>query len=167
MKVLIALIVIAAIGYFVLAFIRKKPLEEGRGTLPVFYGKRPLTEIEQTLFHRLTTALPECIVLAQVQVSQIVGIKKGPAWQTWFNKISRKSVDYLVCLKDFTIVAAIELDDSSHQREDRTKSDSDKDTALLGAGHKVIRWPAKELPDIDAIRMTFLGEPETEPQAKS
>ncbi|TBR14986.1 DUF2726 domain-containing protein [Rugosibacter aromaticivorans] len=67
----------------------------------------------------------------------------------------QKELDYLVCLKDFTIVAVIELDDSSHAREDRQKSDADKDIALLGAGYKIIRWSAQSLPDIEMIRKTF------------
>lgn len=157
---IIAVLLVITLAIFVLISrkqkgtvdIDDKPLE-----LPGFYGKVALTEIEQSLYHRLVEALPECKVLAQVQVSQIVGIKKGPLWQTWFNKISRKSVDFLVCLKDFTIVAAIELDDSSHERDDRKKADADKDAALMGAGYKVIRWSANSLPSVDVIRNTFHG----------
>src|SRR5262245_27505507 len=42
-----------------------------------FYAKRPLTQVEQVLYHRLVKSLPEHIVLAQVQVSRVLGVKRG------------------------------------------------------------------------------------------
>jgi len=42
-----------------------------------FYAKRPLSQPEQVLYHRLVAALPEHIVLAQGQVSRVLGAKKG------------------------------------------------------------------------------------------
>jgi hypothetical protein len=38
-----------------------------------FYLKRVLTQPEQVLYHRLVKALPNHIVLAQVQVSRVLG----------------------------------------------------------------------------------------------
>jgi len=149
---LIVVLVVVVVGFLLFMIFMKKRKADKRNELPVFFAKKPLTEIEQTMYHRLVEALPEYLVMAQVQVSQIVGIKKGPLWQTWFNKISRKSVDYVICLKDFTIIAVIELDDATHEREDRQKTDGDKDTALMGAGLKIIRWKAKSLPDIQTVR---------------
>lgn len=86
-----------------------------------FYAKKPLTQPEQVLYHRLVASLPECIVLAQVQLSRILGAKKGFQFHKWNNRINRLSVDFLVCLQDSTVVAAIELDDRSHARADRVK----------------------------------------------
>jgi hypothetical protein len=120
--------------------------------LPTFFQKKPLTAAEQAVYFRLVEALPDHVVLAQVQVSQVVGIKKEKGFQTWFNKISRKSYDYLVCAKDFTVVAAIELDDATHQRSDRQVADADKNTATAAAGYKLIRWQATNPPAVDAIR---------------
>ena len=150
--IVLALLVIAFAVMFVVLRTRKPGAAVG---LPVFSSKKPLTPVEQMLYHRLIEALPECVVLAQVQISQLVIIEKGMLWQTWFNKISRKSADYVICLKDFTVVCVIELDDSTHERKDRKKADTDKDTALTGAGYKIIRWQAKNLPDIETIRKTF------------
>lgn len=117
-----------------------------------FYAKKPMTQIEQVLYHRLVEAMPECIVLAQVQLSRVLGVKKGFNNATWNNRINRMSLDYLVCLKDSTVVAAIELDDSSHNKESATKRDQKKDAALASAGIPIIRWQAKNLPNADAIR---------------
>lgn len=153
--VLLAALVAAAL--FVLLILKKAKRREQPTNRPDFYGKKPLTAIEQVLYFRLLDALPEHIVLAQVQLSQIVGIKKGPLWQTWFNKISRKSVDFLICRKDASVIAAIELDDKSHEKDDRRERDADKDAAISGAGLRVIRWTVKDIPSAEAIRQTLLS----------
>ena len=65
---------------------------------------------EQLLYHRLVRALPEHIVLAQVQASRVLGVKKGYRFHEWSNRINRLSYDFVVCGKDSTVIAAIELD---------------------------------------------------------
>ncbi|MCX7175514.1 MAG: DUF2726 domain-containing protein [Proteobacteria bacterium] len=152
---LLVLILVALFVVIAIAKLKRDKVEALQRPLR-FFGKVPLTRTEQLLFHRLAQALPDCVVLAQVQISQLVGIEKGPHWQGWFNKISRKSADFVVCLKDFTVVCVIELDDRSHERDDRKRSDDDKDTALTGAGIKLLRWKAVDMPDVDTIRKTFL-----------
>jgi hypothetical protein len=60
-----------------------------------------------------------------------------------------------VCLKDSTIVAAVELDDKSHERADRKTADDKKEKALAAAGITLIRWQVNALPDEAAIRLAF------------
>lgn len=151
---IVASLLLIQAAFFILVKRRRAPIATPTG-LPLFFGKSPLTDVEQTLYHRMTEAIPDYIVLAQVQVSQIVGIHKGPLWQTWFNKISRKSIDFLICRPDFSIVAAIELDESSHDREERQLADADKDIALTAAGIRLIRWRVKSLPSVELIRAAF------------
>lgn len=148
MTEIIAVCIVVILAY---VFITEKE-KTLAGRMPDFYRKKPMTNIEQALYFRLVTALPDHIVLAQVQVSQIVGIKRGKNTQAWFNKISRKSVDFLICKKDASIVAAIELDDKSHEQPDRVKADADKNTALRAAGITLVRWEARNLPAMDDIQ---------------
>ncbi len=122
-----------------------------------FYAKRPLSPIEQVLYHRLVTALPEHIVLAQVQVSQILGVKRGNPFNEWNNRINRMSYDFVICAKDGRVIAAIELDDKTHERPDRVQADAKKDRATAAAGVNMIRWHAKSLPDVDAIKLQIAG----------
>lgn len=147
-------IVIVVIAVFVVLVMLKSSSNDSDKDrkLPEFYRKSLLSEIEQILYHRLVKAFPDKLILAQVQVSQIVRIQKGPLWQSWFNKISRKSVDFLICQKDFSIIAAIELDDSSHDTEERKAKDADKDTALKRAGIRIIRCRTRQLPDLREIQ---------------
>lgn len=153
---LIAVVAVVAILAFV-AVSKKGRSDTGNAPMPDCYAKKILTTPEQALYFRLIEALPDHITLAQVQLSQLVGLKKGPTWQTWFNKISRKSVDYAICRKDFSVIAAVELDDKSHDAERRQAADADKDTALEAAGIRIIRWNVKNIPDKDEIRRQLIS----------
>lgn len=120
-----------------------------------FYVKRPLSQPEQVLYHRLIAALPEHVVLAQVQVSRVLGVKKGFNFHEWNNRINRLSYDFVVCMKDSTVLAAIELDDKSHETASRTETDRKKEKATLDAGVRLIRWHVKALPNQAAIQAAF------------
>lgn len=120
-----------------------------------FYVKKPLTQPEQVLYHRLISALPEHIVLAQVQVSRVLGVKRGSNFHEWNNRINRLSYDFVVCGKDSSVIAVIELDDKSHGAQSRAGTDAKKDKATTDAGLKLIRWNVRSLPDREAIRKTF------------
>jgi hypothetical protein len=120
-----------------------------------YYAKKPLSRPEQILYHRLTKALPDYVVLAQVQLSRVLGVEKGANFGIWNNRINRLSVDFLVCQKDATVVAAIELDDSSHSRPSRREADARKQKALWSAGVPLLRWSVSALPDDGAIRIAI------------
>lgn len=117
-----------------------------------FYAKKPLSQPEQVLWHRLVKALPDHIVLAQVQLSRVLGVKKGFNFNEWNNRVNRMSLDFLVCRQDSSVVVAIELDDKSHARAGRFEADTKKDKALSAAGIALIRWNVRELPDTETIR---------------
>ncbi len=114
--------------------------------------KKPLSGVEQVLFHRLIQALPQYIVLAQVPLSRFLQVRKGRPIREWMNRIGQKSVDYLVCKPDFSIVAAIELDDRTHATATRSSADATKNRALAAAGVPLVRWHVAALPDFDGIR---------------
>jgi Protein of unknown function (DUF2726) len=155
MFVLAAFIVLAALA--AASAVRKRVAEaEADDDKPwPFYPKRPLSQPEQVLYHRLVEALPEHIVLAQVQLSRVFGVKKGFNARGWLNRINRMSFDFVVCLKDATVVAAIELDDRSHESADRIQADIKKSRAASAAGIRLVRWNVKGLPDGADIRHAF------------
>jgi very-short-patch-repair endonuclease len=131
-----------------------------------FYAKKPLTQPEQILYHRIVKSLPECIVLAQVQVSRVLGVKKGFRFHEWNNRINRLSLDYVICSKDSTVIAAIELDDSSHNRQERQETDRRKERALKSAGITLIRWSVKSLPNEQEIRAILKKQNPTEAEGR-
>lgn len=86
-KTIIALLLLTIIAVAI-AYIKKWGVIGDGGAWP-FYAKKPLTPPEQVLYHRLVGALPECIVLAQVQLSRVLGVKLGFNFHEWNNCISR------------------------------------------------------------------------------
>jgi very-short-patch-repair endonuclease len=154
--ILVILVIVVAV---VVVWVSLKAKAQGGAGDEVwpFYAKKPLSQPEQILYFRLVQALSEHIILAQVQLSRFLGVKKGNNYQAWLNRINRKSADFVVCNKDLSIVAVIELDDATHQREGRQAADATKDKALASAGVRIVRWQAKSIPDIAAIQTTFMS----------
>lgn len=155
MKVLVLAVVVLAVLAIAFLVLKRRASSATSGEPWPFYAKKPLSQPEQVLYHRLVTALPECIILAQVQLSRVLGVKKGFNFHEWNNRINRMSVDFLVCLKDSTVVAAIELDDKTHDKQSRVEADAKKDKALSAAGIVIVRWNVSALPDENAIRLAF------------
>ena len=156
MKLASAVLVLLALAVLALLVAKKLGLLAGAGpTTWPFYVKKPLTQPEQVLYHRLVKALPDHIVLAQVQVSRILGVKKGSNFNEWNNRINRLSYDFVVCTKDSTVIGAIELDDKSHESASRRTTDEKKNKASFDAGLRLVRWHVRSLPDDQAIRQEF------------
>jgi Protein of unknown function (DUF2726) len=168
-KTLFAVIVIGAICLVVLLLFLKQRglLSTAPGEQWPLYAKHPLTQVEQVLYHRLVRALPDHIVLAQVQVSRVLGVKKGHNFHEWNNRINRLSYDFVICTRDATVLAAIELDDRSHEAAARVATDDKKNKATAAAGVRLVRWQAKALPDEAAIRALFVPPRVTDGAAAS
>jgi very-short-patch-repair endonuclease len=152
------LLVVAAV--LVLAALKPRPqgIAGDADAVWPFYARKPLSQPEQVLYFRLVKALPGHIILAQVQLSRLLGVKKGNNYQAWSNRINRMSADFVVCNKDSSIVAVIELDDATHQRDDRQAADSKKDKALASAGVRIVRWHVKCLPDVPTIQAACIAD---------
>lgn len=118
-----------------------------------------LTVPEQALHRRLRAALPDLAVFAQVQVSRVLRVDESRADAvSWRNRVSQLSFDFLVCSPDGDPLLAIELDDSSHDRPSRRKTDQKKDRACRDAGLALVRWRVNAMPDVNRIRKAL---PET------
>lgn len=156
-SIILLMIVVVIVVIAVFAVLKAKAQGGAGDEVWPFYAKKPLSQPEQVLYFRLIQALPEHIILAQVQVSRLLGVKKGNNYQAWSNRINRMSADFVVCNKDSSIVAVIELDDATHQREDRQAADAKKDKALASADVRIVRWQAKSIPDVATIQSTFMS----------
>src|SRR5258706_1885872 len=152
LKVLWLFAALLALAILALAVLKRRVASDGSSGAWPFYLKRLLSSPEQVLYHRLVSALPDHLVLAQVQVSRVLGVRKGFDFHHWNNRINRLSYDFVVCKKDATVLAAIELDDATHESKSRARTDAKKDRATAAAALKLVRWHVKALPDEDAIR---------------
>lgn len=145
---------VAVLVLVLLARILVRAVAKGRvdaGEWP-FTSCRPLSRVEQVLYYRLVQTLPDHVVLAQVPLTQFLRVRKGRTWREWHDRISRKSIDFLVCDRDFTVVAGIELDDASHDSANRSRADVMKGRALAAARIPLVRWRTTALPDAATIR---------------
>jgi very-short-patch-repair endonuclease len=118
---------------------------------PLEAKRQLLSERERALYQRLVQTLPNHIVLAQVQLLQVLNFQRGKRTQAILNRFNQLSLDFLILNPDTSIVAAVELDDATHTRESSRQADARKDHALKSAGVPLIRWNAKNLPDRVAI----------------
>lgn len=80
-------------------------------------------------------------VFPQVHLSLIVDNEvKSQNWKGAFKHINQKSVDFVLCDKDFiSPKLAIELDDKTHERKDRIIRDKEVERILEEAGLPLLR----------------------------
>lgn len=113
-------------------------------TIPLF------TQPEAVLFEALKANIEntDYVLLAKVRWGDLLkvadhipdNIKTALEW-----KIRQKHVDFLICNKSLTPILVIELDDSSHSREDRRERDEFLDGAFGEAGIRVLHIIPSEM----------------------
>lgn len=149
MKGLLVVVVLLLVAGIVMATLRKRQAGEGGNaplTWPV-YAKRALSQPEQMLYHRLVRAFPDLVVLSQVALPAFLGVKKGGNFQAWYNRFGRLYADFVLCERDFRVVAVIELDDRSHDNPRRQDADARKAAALAAADIPLHRVNVNPLPN--------------------
>lgn len=101
-----------------------------------------LTKAENEFYNALGMAVGDKYrIFAQVSLGSILDEKvKGQDWRAARAHINRKSVDFLLCSKEnLSPELAIELDDRSHEREDRVERDGEVERILKAAGIPLMR----------------------------
>lgn len=95
-----------------------------------------LTSNERTFYALLEEIidLSKYEIFSQVRLSDIIKVETGTGkYIAYFNKINKKSPDFVLCDKKTTPLLIIELDDASHEKEVRIVRDSFVDKALAAA----------------------------------
>ena len=97
-------------------------------------------------------------IYPQVHVDKILQPRRGLFGNNrlWaFRGISQKSVDFLIVDNNQSPVLAIELDDSTHEKEDRAERDWFIECAFKNVGVPLLRFAARtnyDVSDLDSIR---------------
>lgn len=92
------------------------------------------------------------VICPKVRLLDIIEPRKGEKkYKTLFYKVQAKHVDFVICDKNMNIKGIIELDDSSHDREDRKERDQFVDMILRSVGYKVIHTRAITVDILDLI----------------
>ena len=122
------------------------------------YAKRDdfLSPSEMSFYKVLTQTLgDEFIICPKVGLKDVFFVKSrdNREFTIYNNKISRKHVDFLLCRPDkMEPVLGIELDDSSHRREDRLERDIFVDDVFNAAGLPLVRFRNKQSYALSEIR---------------
>ena len=107
-----------------------------KSTYRYFAKSSIMTQRESVLFKQLNDMLgSKWYVVPQVHLSALLNHKiKGQNWNAAFKHINGKSVDYVLLSKEtMKPVCAVELDDSSHYRDDRIERDMEVERIFADA----------------------------------
>jgi hypothetical protein len=107
-----------------------------------------VTPAERSFLGCLDSVLPtEIRVLTKVRVADIFSVdanRNAPGWRAAFNRIQSKHVDFVLCRSDdLSPLAAIELDDKSHDRTDRQERDQFLNELFATSRIKLLRVKAQ------------------------
>lgn len=96
----------------------------------------------------------------QIHVASILEVKKGELkWQTYFNKIISKSIDFVIFDKiNISPVLAIELDDHTHNFAKRIERDEFVNKAIKDADIKMIRFKNEDLSNPNNVKAKILEQ---------
>ena len=143
---IVALVLVGAVVLLIL----KAKLAGGGAKAGVYYLKKSLfTPAERSLLGVLEPNLPPGVrVFGKVRLEDIFGVKAGlekGERQAARNRINRKHVDFLLVRStDLAPLAGIELDDSSHEEEDRQQRDAFVDSVFASGGLPLLHVPAQK-----------------------
>jgi hypothetical protein len=143
---LVIIVIVSAVLPAVLKLVMKK-----RAPVPVAlpYRKKDylFTAAERSFYEVLCGVVDgQLHVFPKIRLADLVWMPKGTAnQQAHRNRIQSKHVDFVLCDREkIAPVLVIELDDSSHEAEERRERDSFVDSALFAAGLPIFHIPARK-----------------------
>ena len=120
---------------------RKKPAKKD---MPYKLNSSILTKREATFYSVLQPIANRnhVIICIKPRIADFISVtleqyKKGSEFYTYFNKISAKHVDFLLCDNRFKPLIAFELDDSTHQESSRKDRDAFVDELYNAVGLEI------------------------------
>ena len=123
------------------------------GPLPFRLRDDFLSSAEISFYHVLLTAAGDQLtVCPKVNLNDIFFVSRPDQNQAARNRISRKHVDFLLCdSRSMRPRIGVELDDSSHTREDRQTRDAFVQQVFDAAGLVLLRFPVQRAYNISEI----------------
>lgn len=128
-------------------FLKNNKNKKTSKDIPVYnYGRKDyiMTKAEHDFFLRLSLIFQEHYhIFPQVHLSSILDERKikGQNWKAAFRHINGKSVDFVICDKQYAKpLIAIELDDWSHDSKVRKKRDGEVERIFQAAELTLVRF---------------------------
>lgn len=131
-----------------------------------------LSPAEQSFYLVLKTIVTDWgLACPKVSLGDLFYVKSSDAseFRVYTNKIDRKHVDFLICdPKTVRPLLGIELDDKSHEREDRRRRDNFVEQVFAAAKVPLLRIPVRQSYSVSELgglirQHTGIREPEVEP----
>lgn len=121
---------------------------------------RMLSVPERRAMAVLRDALPDCMILAQVQLARFLKVPERYSYADWMRRVGHVSVDFLVCDLAANVVAAVELREAGAEESEKARKRHIRmDRVLAAAGIKVHVWRESTLPSATKARELILGSP--------
>ncbi len=114
-----------------------------------------LTKPEHEFFQTLETIIGnQYYIFPQIHLSSLLKHNlKGQNWKGALSHIDRKSVDYVICDKTYlSPLLIIELDDKTHDRNDRRDRDEAVEQILQNSHLPLVRVPNTDINKIEEIK---------------
>jgi len=147
--IFVAILLLIAVAVAVMFLKAKLAAKSTPGKPDVYYLKKSLfTPAERSFLGVLESLNYDGITVAsKVRLADVFGIKEGLARgdrQRALNRISAKHVDFLLLKEsDGAPLLGIELDDSSHEEEDRIARDAFVDSVFTSASLPILHIAVK------------------------
>lgn len=100
-------------------------------------GRQPMSAREHVLYRRLSVMYPKHLIFTHVELSHLADVKRS---------LPQFVADFVLCRRDFTIVAVIELDDASDAPLERQETEMHQAKALESAGLRLVRIGTGPIP---------------------
>lgn len=161
-----AVIVLTIIVFILLAFIieLKKPEKEITTNIELPYQKKLLLTKNEWVFYKKLKPICDEMglhIISKVRLADLVEVKKekaGKEYIKYFNQINKKHIDFVLCKpENLQIVALIELDDKSHNKQNRIQRDEFVNNLCDQVKYKLIRITNND--DIHKIK-DLVNEPQ-------
>lgn len=145
MELLFVILGVVVLVILVAGTNKKSNKVSNKGVATYHYKRKDymMTRSESEFFNILTTHFGDKhYIFPQVNISSILDhTVKGQDWRAARAHINRMSVDYVICTKSSVKpLLAIELDDPTHNREDRQKRDADVNRIFEEASLPLVRF---------------------------
>ncbi len=112
-----------------------------------------LTGRERILCRRLAAIYPDHLILTHLAPSALTDLIPSPAEQQVLRRqLERREADFVLCRSDLTIVAVIELDDSSRPPPQGQEAAERHANAPEAAGLRVVRIGTGPIPSLAELR---------------
>ena len=137
-----------------LAILLRILLGRSGGALPYFSKDFLLSKGEHAFYDVLRRSIPEGVGISmKVRLADVIGCSGADWKQGHGGRISQKHLDFVLYdLVSTRILAAVELDDRSHRRQDRIERDAFLEEAMEAASVPLLRVPAASTYDARSLR---------------